>query len=132
MSASLHFLTRVLFVSIMALKSIHNDLGNCSFCVSSYLFLNETFNSQLIQGSHFRRKKACISTPPPSPLPPTPFPPSPHPLPPSPPHPPYAQGYGESLHFCAGQTNFVENCGSDLTNRSFDFTARRRESACKH
>ena len=63
MSASLHFLTRVLFVSIMALKSIHNDLGNCSFCVSSYLFLNETFNSQLIQGSHFRRKKACISTP---------------------------------------------------------------------
>ena len=60
MSASLHFLTRVLFVSIMALKSIHNDLGNCSFCVSSYLFLNETFNSQLIQGSHFRRKKACI------------------------------------------------------------------------
>ena len=60
MSASLHFLTRVLFVSIMALKSIHNDLGNCSF-VSSYLFLNETFNSQLIQGSHFRRKKACIT-----------------------------------------------------------------------
>ena len=116
MSASLHFLTRVLFVSIMALKSIHNDLGNCSFCVSSYLFLNETFNSQLIQGSHFRRKKACISTP-------SPFPP---------PHPPYAQGYGESLHFCAGQTNFVENCGSELTNRSFDFTARRRESACKH
>ena len=60
MSASLHFLTRVLFVSIMALKSIHNDLGNCSF-VSSYLFLNETFNSQLIQGSHFRRKKVCIT-----------------------------------------------------------------------
>ena len=90
MSASLHFLTRVLFVSIMALKSIHNDLGNCSF-VSSYLFLNETFNSQLIQGSHFRRKKACISTP--SPFPP--FPPFP---------PPYAQGYGEHyFQHCKGR-----------------------------
>ena len=97
--------------TIMALKSIHNDLGNCSFCFSSYFFLNETFNSQLIQGSHFRRKKAYISTSPPL---------------------PYAQRYGGSLHFCTGQTNFVENCGSELTNRSFDFTARRRESACKH
>ena len=51
--------------TIMALKSIHNDLGSCSFCVSSYFFLNETFNSQLIQGSHFRWKKAYISTSPP-------------------------------------------------------------------
>ena len=43
-----------LFVSIMALKSIHNDLGYCIFYVfSSYLFLKEIFNSQLIQGWYF-------------------------------------------------------------------------------
>ena len=84
------------------------------FAFSPYLFLKETFNSQLIQGWHFRRKKACIITP------------SPLSLPPPPP-----QGYGESLHFCAGQTNTVENCGNELANRSFEFTAQRQESACK-
>ena len=51
--------------TIMALKSIHNDLGNCSFCFSSYFFLNETFNSQLIQGSHFAEKRRTLVPPPP-------------------------------------------------------------------
>ena len=63
-SSVVHF-----FVSIMALKSFITISVIVVFAFSSYLFLKETFKSQLIQGWHFCWKKACISAPSPLPLP---------------------------------------------------------------